>query len=171
MEEPLQIGRLQRTYGLRGHIHFSITIDKEVMLDEMKFLLVSVNNQLIPFFIESIEDKSGKLTIKFENVDSESEAKKLVNRDIFTNPEFIGESEESELSQFIGYLVKDEVFGELGLISEIQEYPQHFIFVISYKGKEVLLPATDDLILNIDDEQKTIVYSAPEGLIELYLNA
>ena len=163
---PVQIGRLQRTHGLKGQIHLFITTGSDVLLEDIKFLLVSVNNQLIPFFIESLEDKSGKLTVKFEKVDSENDAKKLVNKEVFVNPEFIVEEEESELDQFIGYSVHDEKYGELGAITEVQEYPKHFVFVLTYKGKEVLIPAVDAFILSIDEHEQVIRLDLPEGLID-----
>jgi ribosomal 30S subunit maturation factor RimM len=36
-------------------------------------------------------------------------------------------------------------------------------------GKLILLPLQPEFVLEIDDESKTISTSAPEGLIELYL--
>jgi len=43
------------------------------------------------------------------------------------------------------------------------------IFIIDHNGKEVLLPAVDEIINTIDKDQKRILVSAPNGLIELYL--
>jgi 16S rRNA processing protein RimM len=171
MDNTVQIGKLQRTHGLKGHLHLFLDPDKDVLLEEIKFMMVSLNGQLVPFFIENIEERSGKLLVKFENTDTENDAKKLVNAAVFTTSEFIEEAEASELSEFIGYLVKDEVFGELGPITGIQEFPKHYLFAVDHKGKEVLLPATDDLIISIDDNNRVITYSAPEGLIELYLGS
>jgi len=40
---------------------------------------------------------------------------------------------------------------------------------LDHNGKEILLPISDELILEVDRENKILYISAPEGLIELYL--
>lgn len=169
MNDPIEIGKLQRTNGLKGQIHLFIKPEYDVLLDELKFLMVQIGGQIVPFFIENIQDKAGRLIVKFEKVDSESDARKLVNAPVFTTAEFLAEPEGNEFSALAGYLLKDENYGELGTITEVQEYPQQFIFSVNCKGKEVLLPVREELITGIDDEARTVTYNAPEGLIELYL--
>ena len=36
-------------------------------------------------------------------------------------------------------------------------------------SREVLIPASDDFIAELDEEQHTVVFDLPEGLLELYL--
>ncbi len=66
-------------------------------------------------------------------------------------------------------MIIDKNFGEVGKIERIEEMPGNDMFVVKRGEKEVLLPVVEDLIIEIDDELKTITYNAPEGLIEIYL--
>ena len=43
------------------------------------------------------------------------------------------------------------------------------LVIIDHKGKQVILPYNDDLVTTIDDAEKIVHYSAPGGLIEMYL--
>ena len=44
------------------------------------------------------------------------------------------------------------------------------LFVVNVGGREVLVPVADEFISDIDDAARTIVFSLPEGLLELYLD-
>jgi 16S rRNA processing protein RimM len=38
------------------------------------------------------------------------------------------------------------------------------------EGKEVLIPIQDEIIMEVDRKNKSILVDAPDGLIDLYLN-
>jgi 16S rRNA processing protein RimM len=40
-----------------------------------------------------------------------------------------------------------------------------------YKNKEILFPLNEDMIVEIDEDEKTLLVDLPEGLLELYLNS
>ena len=68
---------------------------------------------------------------------------------------------------FIGYQVVDEALGELGAITDVDESTINVLLQIDHKGKEILLPAAEELILSADHENKTLTVSVPEGLLDL----
>ena len=53
----------------------------------------------------------------------------------------------------------------------MNEYPQHFVATMNYKEKEVLFPLNEDMILEIDLDEETILVDLPDGLLDLYLNS
>ena len=65
--------------------------------------------------------------------------------------------------------VIDTSFGHIGELVGVNDSSTQAIFIIDHNGKEVLLPAVDEIINTIDKGQKRILVSAPNGLIELYL--
>ena len=77
------------------------------------------------------------------------------------------------LSEFLNevtvYLVVDEEKGELGKVNEIIEYPTQSIIQIIRDGKEILIPIHDDIIKDVNRDEKKIYISAPSGLIDMYL--
>ena len=41
------------------------------------------------------------------------------------------------------------------------------LFVVDYKGEELLIPAQEDFIIDIDRKHKVITVDLPEGLLAL----
>ena len=71
--------------------------------------------------------------------------------------------------EVVDYLVVDEEKGELGKVNEIIEYPTQSIIQIIRDGKEILIPIHDDIIKDVNRDEKKIYISAPSGLIDMYL--
>ena len=68
-----------------------------------------------------------------------------------------------------GFMVIDEVHGELGLIKEILEYPTQAIIQVFKDGKEILIPILDQVIVKVDRKGRKLYVKSPEGLVEMYL--
>jgi len=68
-----------------------------------------------------------------------------------------------------GYTATDESFGEMGIITEVAEYPMQYIGKCIINEKEVLFPLNDDVVTEVDDEAKTINLDLPLGLLDIYL--
>ena len=68
---------------------------------------------------------------------------------------------------FIGYQVIDEVQGKIGEITDVDESTINVLLQIDREGEEVLLPAVEELILSADHENKRLIVSLPEGLLDL----
>lgn len=78
------------------------------------------------------------------------------------------EEDEFFIADLIGlaiYTDKDEYFGEL---KDIIKTGANDVYVVTTTaGKEVLLPATKECILNIDLDKKQIIVHILKGLLEL----
>jgi 16S rRNA processing protein RimM len=51
----------------------------------------------------------------------------------------------------------------------VNDKPTQSIFVIKYKERQILIPINEEIIKEIDRKNKSIYISAPNGLIDLYL--
>lgn len=69
-----------------------------------------------------------------------------------------------------GFTVSDETQGELGEIIDVNEYPQQFVATVLYKGTEVMFPLNEDMIVEIDEDEETLLVDLPEGLLDIYLS-
>ena len=56
--------------------------------------------------------------------------------------------------------------GELGEITDVDDTTINTLFVVDYNGEELLVPAGEEMIKEIDHEQRIIRFNLPEGLIE-----
>lgn len=171
MPEITKIGKLIKPHGLKGQVSLLVENINKIDFDRIKMLFIEINNTPTPFFIENIIEAGGKMIVKFENINSEADIKKLLKKDVSVLSEYIEESDNLSEDKLIGFTLIDEKEGILGTIIDVQEFPQHAILSLLYKNKEILLPLTDDFINKIDWDTKTIYYKAPEGLLDVYLES
>ena len=128
-----------------------------------------MNGSQVPYFIEECRPNNTGYILKLETIDVVETSKKLIGKKAFALADFILEQDES-LQEFIGYAIIDSKLGNIGNISDVDEKTENAIIkVIHPSGAEIILPFNDDLIIEIDDDLKTIKFNAPEGLIEMYL--
>jgi 16S rRNA processing protein RimM len=96
-----------------------------------------------------------------------------VNRDIYAlKTEFQQESEDAEadgypLDYFIGFTLTDADGTTVGEIVDVDEQTENAIFIIDRDGDELMVPATDDLIVEFDMEKRLMVMDLPQGLLDL----
>ncbi len=169
--DSTQIGFLQKPHGVKGEI--ALTLGEGIYAENIdpEFLLLDIDNGLVPFYVESYRVKSNKsIYIKLETVDSENKAKDLSGTQVYLDKDDLEESDEYIPIALKGYKVNDKIKGYVGTIIDLQEISDNPIFILDYEGKEVLMPIHEDFILNIDDGNKTLETQLPEGLVDLYLD-
>ncbi|MES2760553.1 MAG: 16S rRNA processing protein RimM [Bacteroidota bacterium] len=163
-----EIGYISKTHGLKGHV--ILRLNELVNIDEdIKSVFLDLNGSQVPYFIEECRPNNTGYIVKLETIDTVETSKKLIGKKAFALPDFILEADES-LKEFIGYAVIDTRLGNIGNIADVDEKTENAIIkVLHPSGAEIILPFNDDLIIEIDDDMKTIEFNAPEGLIEMYL--
>ncbi len=165
-----QIGFVRKAGGFHGGVLMAIDLGSMEDYAHLKFFFLELEGKPVPFAVENIEMKHGDFIVKFEDVDTVEEARKLQNKKVFVEQE---ESEE-ELdglvwTDLVGYTIMEEGAGALGVIEQVDEYPQQWIAKCIIKEKEVLIPLNEEIITEIDEENKQLHMCLPEGLLDLYL--
>ena len=67
---------------------------------------------------------------------------------------------------FVGFKVYDVHHGDLGEVVDVDDATMNVLFVIEKEGEELLLPAHEEFILDIDKAQKVLTVDIPEGLLD-----
>lgn len=164
-----KIGFFRKTHGVHGEVVLEFEEHSVFSVEESERFFVELEGLLVPFFIadEGLRFKSSKSAIvKLDWVDSEKYAKRLVGNSAYLyKDEIVDEPEEGE-ELFKGYLLKDPVLGEIGTIEEVDDYAGNIVFTVSYNGAEILVPYNEELLVEINEDQKIILLNLPEGLLE-----
>jgi 16S rRNA processing protein RimM len=151
----------------------TLRIDNEQFddIEELNYFLLDVNEQLIPYFIEDIAYHSNKAFVLFQDLKTLEAANQFVGKSAYLPLDLLPEKEGNEFysHEVVGYLVVDEEKGEIGNVNEIIEYPTQSIIQIIKDGKEILIPIHDDILKDVNREEKKIYIKAPNGLIDMYL--
>lgn len=165
------IGFISKAYGFKGEVLFVADKDVDLMEEVKRFLFLNIDNSPVPFLIETVKEKNGDFIIKFEDVLTEKDAKKLAGLQVLIESEHLTDiSDLDDFNNLVGYRANDKNYGDLGPIKSIEEFPDQYIATCFIGNKEVLFPLNDDFILEIDDDEKLINLDLPNGLLDIYMD-
>ncbi|MDE5880269.1 MAG: ribosome maturation factor RimM [Muribaculaceae bacterium] len=169
------IGKFQKTHALKGELNAILDIDSS-FLSEGNAVIVELDGIFVPFYASGIRPKGNtSYLVKLDGIDSEDEARRFVNKIIYALKSELApflEVEEEDIAdedELIGYEIIDydsnKVIGE---IEDIDSSTSNLLFiVVSPTGDTIYIPAAEEFIMDINDENKKICMRLPEGLIDL----
>ncbi len=164
-EKYYQLGEIVKTHGVKGEI--SLKIDLNVSDDELKNLesvFILIEGIPIPFFIEYLKLQNNRFIVKFDNYSSLEKVEEFVNCIILIDKSKIKIDDSSiQFTDLIGFKAIDDDI-EIGIITDFIEYSTNMIFSINNKGKELLIPANADFIIDVDIDNKVVYFNLPKGL-------
>ena len=176
IEECFYLGYTSKLHGKQGELIVKLDVDNPEKYNKLESVLIRVHKQdnvLIPFFIQTAQIlNNGTVKLKIDDIDSVDDARELIGKELYLPlaqlPKLSGNK--FYYHEVVGYTVIDEIKGKLGVITEVLDYPTQAILEVTHSSKkEILVPITDDVIKNVNREEKRIDVLAPEGLIDLYL--
>lgn len=170
VEESFYIGYISKRRGLKGELQLFFEFEDYQDLS-FDVIFVEMNKKLVPYFVGQIKfHVNSTAYLNLEDVDHIDLAQPLVRKKVYLSlkdkPE--RDPEDFRLTDLKGYLVVDEEEGEIGVITDVQEFPQQTMAFVDFNGKELMFPLNEDLMLFIDVEDKVLEVQLPEGLIDLY---
>lgn len=168
-EDVYKIGVFNKPHGIHGELLFTFTDD---IFDrvECDYLICLFDGIFVPFFIEEYRFRSDSTAlVKLEGVDTAERARMFTNVEVYFPVEHAEEAGPGELSWdfFVGFRVEDVQHGELGEVVAVDNSTVNTLFVIEKDGEELLLPAQEEFIVNIDQMHRVITVNVPEGLLSL----
>ena len=173
-EELIEIGCFNKPHGVAGELSATVDVDAEV-LQELSCIVTDINGIYVPFFINACRAKTAQTALlTIDGINNEVEAARLVNHNIYAlKRDFSRMMQDDEMEDgypldfFIGFQLVTTDGKRVGEITDVDDQTENAIFIVNSNGSEVLVPASDDLIEEIDEESKEIVVDLPDGLLEL----
>lgn len=167
----IKVGLIAKPHGVEGEL--VVRADYGFDADDLtyEFLLVEIDGGLVPYYVEEVRIKnSDEVLAKLEFCDTQEDAKRLAGQPVYISRDWLEGDQDCETStgMLIGYEANDVELGHLGKIDSIDEQGgNNPLFVVVRDGEEILIPITDDFIESIDDDNMTVTFRLPEGLVEL----
>jgi 16S rRNA processing protein RimM len=147
--------------------------EKYLELESILVQMHASDQSPIPFFVKKAGPLRGQeLNLELEIGQQLPEISVLKGKSVFlplSQLEPLGEKG-FYFHEIIGFEVQDASKGLVGTISDVYDNTAHPVLAINHQGKEVLIPANDEILVKIDKVNRKIFISAPEGLIDLYLD-
>ena len=165
-EDVYKIGRIGKAHGVKGEVTFNFNDDVFDRVDA-EYLILEVDGILVPFFMEEYRFRSDSTAlVKFEDIDTQDRARELTNCDVYF-PRELSDNDEEEISWsfLVGFSIVDAQNGKnVGTIASIDDNTMNILFELE---DGTLIPASEELIRDIDKDNKTITIALPEGILEL----
>lgn len=172
-DELIAIGRYNKPHGVAGEISATIDVDMDT-LQGLSCLVTDIDGIFVPFFVNACRPKSQEtVLLTIDGIDNEKEVSRLVNHDIYAlKRDYRQESLDSDadgfpLDYFIGFELHDSDGERVGEITDVDEQTENAIFIVDREGAELMVPATDELIIEFDLDKKVMVMDLPQGLLDL----
>ncbi|MDF4221168.1 MULTISPECIES: ribosome maturation factor RimM [Maribacter] len=172
-EDCFYLGNIVSKYSFKGEVLVKLDTDDPEIYENMESVFVSLGNNLVPFFIKRCRlHKSNLLRIDFEEVKSESDADRIMKSGLYLPltmlPKLTGNK--FYYHEIIGFTMIDSVHGDIGIIQSVNDTTAQALFEVEKDGAQLLIPINDDIITKVDRENKRILVTTPEGLVDLYLS-
>ena len=165
-EDFTYFGKFLKPHGTKGEI--GLLGDSMTLGDDCDFVAADIDGILVPFFFEYIKQKNNDTIIaKIEDIESAEEVRFLTNCEVYIPREWVEDSENISWSYFRGFTAKDGDNNTIGEIIDVDDSTINTLFVIEHDGKEILIPAQEEFIAEMNNEERYIVFELPEGLISL----
>ena len=161
----LVVGKLRRAHGIQGEIPLELYTKMLELLQPGT--VVYIGESFDPFTIEKIRWKQTLMLLKFKEISDRTIVSQLTNELLYIRSKQLPQLDEGEfyVHELIGLQVYEEDGTYLGELREVLMTKANDVYLIqSATDEEILIPATEEMILDIDlDQQKMVV-----GRLEWY---
>lgn len=166
----LEAGKIVNTHGLRGEVKVVTWTDYPEDFENIDYVYVKRKTDDEKLHISSIKYQRNNLIIKFEEIKDINEAEKYKNQVLYVERDMLGELPEGVyyIADLIGSRVINENGEEIGTIADVFNTGANDIYDVKREGrKNILIPVIDDVVKNVDIENKVVTIEMMEGLDEL----
>lgn len=163
----LVVGKLRKPHGIQGEMKMTVITNLPELLEEGNQAYVGARYR--PLKIRSIRWHNADILISFEEYPGREEAGVLRNQLLFLPEEDFPPLPEGEYyhHQLIGLKVVTDDNRELGELVEILETGANDVYLVrDPAGQEVLIPATEEVIQDIQFDQQKVIVTLLPGLLD-----
>jgi len=169
LQELVPLGKVLKVHGIRGKVKVTPFGETLEQLERGRTVYFRDPEQRWrPLVIEKVQRQPKSLIISFRGVWNRDQAEVLRGKKIYLPVSQLPELEEGEYYyyQLIGLQVID-VHGEvLGKLTEIISTGSNDVYVVKKRDTEVLIPALESVIKEVNLHEKKMVVDIPEGLMD-----
>ena len=169
MEQMLRVGVITSTHGVRGEVKVFPTTDDAKRFKTLKKVILD-GREPLELSIEQVKFFKNMVILKFKGYDNINDVETWRQRDLLITRDQAVELKEDEdfITDLIGLTVVNEEEAVLGRVKDVLETGANDVYVVELTGgKELLLPAIKDCILNVDLEGGRMKVHVLDGLMDL----
>ena len=169
MEERLQVGVIASTHGVRGEVKVFPTTDDVRSFKKLKEVILDTGKENRILEIEQVKFFKQFAILKFKGIDTLDEVEKYRKKSLYVTRENAVRLNKDEyfIADLIGLKVLDEAGETLGELEDVIETGANDVYQIKMNdGRQLLLPAIRQCVLEVDVEAGFMKIHILEGLLD-----
>ena len=169
MEDLFQVGIITSTHGVKGEVKVYPTTDDVKRFKKLKDIILDTGKEHIALELESVKFFKQMVILKFNGIDTLNDVENFRQKSLYVTRANAVRLRKDEyfIADLIGLKVVDEENKELGTLEDVMLTGVNDVYVIKLlNGKELLLPAIKQCILDVDMENRCMQVHVLDGLLE-----
>ena len=172
MQKWFKVGKIVNTHGIRGEVRVISSTDfpeERYQKGSSLYIFKKDSKEPIEVVVQSSRQHKNFYLLTFVGHDTIESVENYKEGLLKISEEQMSNLDEGEYyyHEIIGCTVRTSEGDELGQIKEILSPGANDVWVIKGKGgKEILIPYIDDVVKEIDVEEKLITIDPMEGLLD-----
>lgn len=169
MEERLRVGVISSTHGIRGEVKVFPTTDDVTRFKKLKSVFFVQNEKEQELEIEGVKFFKKFAILKFKGIDNINDVESFRGGELYIPRSAAKKPAKNEyfIVDLIGIKVSTEEGRFLGELTDVIETGANDVYSVTMEdGKELLLPAIKQCILNVDLEKKEMTIHLMKGLLD-----
>ena len=169
MEELYQVGAITQTHGIRGEVKVFPMTDDISRFKNMKELILDTGKERLKLEVTGARPQKNLVILKFKGIDNINDVEKYKGCGLFVSKENRVKLKKDEyfIADLIGTKAIDEQEEEIGTIVDVLQTGANDVYIIDLDdGRELLLPAIRQCVLEVDVEAGFIKIHILEGLLD-----
>lgn len=170
MTDRLKVGIVTSVHGIKGEVKVFPTTDDSKRFRKLKQVYLDTGKEMLPLEIEGVKFFKQMVILKFKGYENPDDVQKFRQKELWIDRKDAVKLTKDEY--FIADLIGISVFTEddtlLGTLKDVMETGANDVYVVETNvGKEILIPAIKQCILNVDMDQRKMTVYLMEGLLDL----
>lgn len=156
---------VNNTHGIRGELKFTLWCDNIEYLKQLKILYLDDEGKQSVRIISARPQKNTAI-LKLEGINTIEQAEKFKGRVLYCNrDDAVIDEGANYIADLIGcYVVDVDTEEEYGQVTDVLNYGSCDIYDIESWGRHTLIPATPDIVKEINTEYQVIRIKKMKGL-------
>lgn len=167
----VQLGRVLKPHGLKGELCVEVYADSPFIFEGLKRIYLQFPGKNARACVLSAwRPHQDRALIFVDRCLGRDQAEAWRGAEVWARARDLPGLDDGPIPEDVLGLPVFLVSGEeVGIVGDIQDVAgQELWFIYDAQENEILIPGVDDIIVNIDWEQKRILINPPPGLLELY---
>lgn len=169
MEDLLQVGAITQTHGLRGEVKVFPTTDDAKRFKKLKEVILDTGREKIPLEIESVKFFKNLVILKFKGIDNINDIERYKGKALYVTRENAVKLKKDEyfIADLIGVEIYDETDTNIGVLENVITTGANDVYEIKLSdGRDLLLPAIKQCVLEVDMDKRRMKIHILEGLLD-----